>query len=212
MEHESDNDVLIIDDENDEQITIEFKREPSTEDLFKRIDEVLTDEPNMSKSRHVDIAPSQPAVSSSRQKRAFEPVQTPDRGVPRIVPGSVTNVTTVTPNITVTPIVAGTSGLSEIFLNRLGPIVPSLASRLGPSRSTDSAPRSSTPTEETKVKRPRGPDRRPEQYRALTQQGLATLQLPKLVRHEVNRPFYAATHYNRNELLWRELTHKDRMA
>jgi hypothetical protein len=163
----------------------------------------LTDEPNVSKSRHVNIAPSQPAVSSNRQKRAYEPVQAPDSGVPRIVPGTL---------ITVTPSVAGTSGLSEIFLNRLGPIVPSLASRLGPPPSTDSPPRSSTPTEEIKIKRPRGPDRRPEQYRALTQQGLATLQVPELVRHEVNRPFYGATYYNRNELLWQKLTHKDRTA
>jgi hypothetical protein len=135
----------------------------------------LTNEPDMSKSRHVPIALSQPAVASSRPKRAFEPVQAPDRGVPRVVPGTV--VTAVTPSV------AGTSGLCDIFLNRLGPKVPSLASRLGPSPSTDSSPRSSTPTEEVKVKRPRGPNRRPEQYRALTQQGLATLQLPELVRH-----------------------------
>jgi hypothetical protein len=78
--------------------------------------------------------------------------------------------------------------------------------------SDSSPPRSSTPTEETKVKRPRGPDRRPEQYRALTQQGLATLNLPEFVRPAIDRPFYAAAHYNRNELLWRELTHKDRTA
>ena len=45
MEHESDDDVLIIDDESDNEITVEFQREPDTEDLFKRIDEVLSDEP-----------------------------------------------------------------------------------------------------------------------------------------------------------------------
>ena len=133
----------------------------------------------------------------------FKPVQAPDRGMPSIVPGSITPAATVTP-------VAGSSGLSEIFLNRLGPSVLPLASRLGPP--STSSTRSSTPTEELKVKRPRGPDRRPEQYRELTQKGLATLNLPEFVRPAVNRPFYTAMNYNRNELLWRELTHKDRTA
>ena len=204
MEHESDDDVLIIEDETEDQIDAEFQVESSTEDLFRQIDEALSEEPVLTKSRHVPLTLSQPAVNSSRLKRAFKTVQAPDRGMPRIVPGSITNVT-------ITPIVAGTSGLSEIFLNRLGPVVPPLASRLGPPN-TCVAPRSSSPTEELKVKRPRGPDRCPEQYRALTQQGLATLNLPELVRHTVDRPFYTATQYNRNELLWRELTHKDRTA
>jgi hypothetical protein len=93
MEHESDDDVLIIEDETEDQINAEFNAEPSTEDLFKQIDEVLTDRPTMSKSRHVSLALSQPAVESSRLKRAFKPVQAPDQGMPRIVPGSVTNVT-----------------------------------------------------------------------------------------------------------------------
>ena len=203
MEHESDDDVLILDDEGD-QITVEFERAPSTEDLFKRIDEVLSDEPSEFKASHVENVQSPPAVSCSGHKRAFKPVRAPERGFPKIVPGTVVS--------TVAPIVASTSGLSDVFLNRLGPVVPSLASRLGPAPSVASSPRSSTPTEEVKVKRPRGPDRRPEQYRALTQQGLATLRLPELVRLEVNQPFYAATHYNRNELLWRELNHKDRTA
>jgi hypothetical protein len=206
MEHESDDDVLIIEDEGNDKITVEFQREPDTEDLFKRIDEVLSDDPEPTKSRHVSLTLSQPAIQSGGLKRVFKPVQAPDRGMPKIVPGSIT------PNVTVAPLVAGTSGLSEIFLNRLGPIVPPLASRLGPPSSDSSPPRSSTPTEETKVKQPRGPDRRPEQYRALTQQGLATLNLPEFIRPEVNRPFYAAVHYNRNELLWRELTHKDHTA
>ena len=144
MEHESDDDVLIIEDETDDQINAEFKVESSTEDLFRQIDEALSEEPVLTKSRHVPLTLSQPAVNSSRLKRAFKPVQAPDRGMPRIVPGSVTNVT-------ITPIVAGTSGLSEIFLNRLGPVVPPLASRLGPPPSTSNAPRSSTPTEELKV-------------------------------------------------------------
>ena len=177
MEDESDDDVLIIEDD--------------TADLFKRINEVLAEEPVC-----------EPAIQSSGHKRVRS-VQAPDRGMPKVVPGSVT------PNVTITPI-AGTSGLSEIFLNRLGPAVLPLASRLGPP--STSSTRSSTPTEELKVKRPRGPDRRPEQYRELTQKGLATLNLPEFVRPAVNRPFYAAIHYNRNELLWRELTHKDRTA
>ena len=120
MEHEDD-DVLILDDECD--ITVEFERAPSTEDLFRRIDEVLTDEPDMSRSRHVAVSPSRPAVLSGRPKRSYEPVRAPERGVPTIVPGTVMS--------TEPPVVAGTSGLSDIFLNRLGPVVPSLVSRLG---------------------------------------------------------------------------------
>jgi hypothetical protein len=188
MEHESDDDVLIIEDETEDQINVEFKVEPSTTDLFRQIDEALSEEPVLTKSRHVPIALSQPAVISGRLKRAFKPVQAPDQGMPRIVKGSVTNVT-------VTPIVAGPSKLSDNLLNRLGPVVLPLASRLGPP-STSVAPRSNTPIEEQKVKRPRGPDRRPEQYRALTQQGLATLNLPELVRHAVDRLFYTAAQYN----------------
>ncbi len=201
MEHESDDDVLIIDDESDNEITVEFQREPDTEDLFKRIDEVLADEPETTRSRPAIL--SQPAIQSSGLKRVHIPVQAPDRGMPSIVPGSITPAAIVTS-------IAGTSGLSEIFLNRLGPAVLPLASRLGPP--STSSTRSSTPTEELKVKRPRGPDRRPEQYRELTQKGLATLNLPEFVRPAVNRPFYTAYNYNRNELLWRELTHKDRTA
>jgi hypothetical protein len=68
MEHESDDELLIIEDETDDQITVEFQSEHSTEDLFKQIDEVLTDRPPMSTSRHVPIALSQPAVTSSRLK------------------------------------------------------------------------------------------------------------------------------------------------
>jgi hypothetical protein len=133
-------------------------------------------------------------------------------------------VTHVAPNVTITPMVAGTSGINTNLLNRLGPVVTPLAARLGPPNASV-APHQSTLAEEAvvvvaqieacaepKAKRPRGPDRRPEQYRALTQQGLAALNLPELVRIDVNRPFQAAAHYNRNELLWRELTHKDRTA
>jgi hypothetical protein len=135
--------------------------------------------------------PRQPAGTSSRLKRAFTPVQAPDRGMPRIV----------------TPMVAGTSGINTNLLNRLGPIVTPLAARLGPPN-TSVAPDQSTLAEEVvvvteveacaepKAKRPRGPDRRPEQYRALTQQGLAALNLPELVRIDVDRPFQAAAHYN----------------
>ena len=189
MEHESDDDVLIIDDESDNEITVEFQREPDTEDLFKRIDEVLADDPVPTRSRHVPLTLSQPAIQSGGLKRMFKPVQAPDRGMPSIVPGSITPAATVTP-------IASTSGLSEIFLNRLGPSVLPLASRLGPPSTSSTS--SSTPTEELKVKRPRGPDRRPEQYRELTQKGLATLNLPEFVRPAVNRPFYAAMNYNRN--------------
>ncbi len=192
MEHDDD-DVLILDDE----VTIEFERAPSTEDLFRRIDEVLTEETDVPRSRHVAVPLSGPAVACSRPKRAFEPVRAPERGVPTIVLGTVRS--------TESPAVAGPSGLSDLFQNRLGPAVPSLASRLGPVAS-------GSPVEETKAKRPRGPDKRPEQYRALTQQGLATLRLPELIRPAVNRPFYVASRYNRNELLWRELNHKDRTA
>jgi hypothetical protein len=46
----------------------------------------------------------------------------------------------------------------------------------------------------------------------LTQQGIAALNLPELVRPAVDRPFFMAVQYNRNEQLWRELTHKDRTA
>ncbi len=190
MEHESDDDVLIIEDETDDQIKAELKVEPETEDLFRQINEVLTDEPIMSKSRHVPFAPSQPAVMGGRLKRAFTPVQAPDRGMPRIV----TNVTHVVPNVTITPMVAGTSRLNANLLQRLGPVVTPLASRLGPP-STSVAPEQGTLEEENieqKVKRPRGPDRRPELYRALTQQGLAALNLPELIRPAVDRPFYAA--------------------
>jgi hypothetical protein len=38
------------------------------------------------------------------------------------------------------------------------------------------------------------------------------LNLPELIRPAVNRPFYDALRYNKNEQLWRELTHKDRTA
>ena len=39
MEHESDDDVLIIEDETADQIQVELKVEPDTEDLFRQIDE-----------------------------------------------------------------------------------------------------------------------------------------------------------------------------
>ena len=38
MEHENDDDVLILDDE----VTIEFERAPSTEDLFRRINKTIS--------------------------------------------------------------------------------------------------------------------------------------------------------------------------
>ena len=192
MEHDED-DVLILDDE----VNIEFERAPSTEDLFRQIDDLI-EETDMPRSRHVAVPPSRPAVVCDRPKRSHEPIRAPEQGVPTIVPGTIMSVDSPA-------VVASTSGLSGVLQTRLGPVVPSLVSRLGPVVS-------SPPAEEAKAKRPRGPDRRPEQYRALTQQGLATLRLPELVRYEVNRPFYAATRYNRNELFWRELTHKDRVA
>ena len=104
--------------------------------------------------------------------------------------------------------VAGASKLNEGLLIRLGPVVVPLASRLGP----PVASTSSSPDTEPKPKRARGPDRRPEVYRELTQQGIEALKLPELVRPTFDRPFLTAAHYNRNEQLWRELTHKDRTA
>ncbi len=38
MEHESDDDVLIIEDETADQIQVELKVEPDTEDLFRQIE------------------------------------------------------------------------------------------------------------------------------------------------------------------------------
>ena len=200
MERDSDDDVLILYDETCDQIITE----PSNDDLFRQIDEVLSEEPQII-GVNLASAPSMPAVLHSRQKRAFTPVQAPS-----VVP----NVTAIVPNVTITPMVASTSRLNAGLLNRLGPVVTPLASRLGPP-STSVAPVQSTLEEEvveTKTKRPRGPDRRPEVYKALTQQGLAELNLPELVRPDVNRPFYAALKYNQNEQLWRKLTHKDRTA
>ena len=176
MEHESDDDVLIIEDD--------------TANLMTQIDEVLSEEPVV-----------EPAIQCGGLKRSFKSDR---RGTPKIVSGSVT------PNVTITPI-AGTSSINQNLLTRLGPIVLPLASRLGPP-STSSSSSSSGSNTEAKVKRPRGPDHRPEQYRALTQQGLAALNMPEFVRPAVNRPFHSAAQYNRNELLWRELTHKDRTA
>ena len=123
MEHESDNDVLILYDETDDQIKVESAQQ-DTEDLFRQIDEALAEEPSIAKPRCVPSAPSQPAGKSSRLKRAFKPVQAPDRGMPRIV-------TNVAPNVTITPMVAGPSGINANLLNRLGPVVPSLASKGG---------------------------------------------------------------------------------
>ena len=186
MEHDSDDDVLILYDETNDQIV----SEPNNDELFKQIDEVLAEEPQV---ESVSVAPDQsrPAAAHCRPKRTFIPVVAP-----------------VVPNVTVTPMVAGASRLNEGLLSRLGPAVVPLASRLGP----PVASTSSAPDAEPKPKRPRGPDRRPEVYRALTQQGIAALNLPELVRPALDRPFFMATQYNRNELLWRELTHKDRTA
>ena len=69
MEHESDDDVLIIHDETDDQIKVEFKVESETEDLFRQIDEALAEEPIVTKFRYVPLAPSQPAGESSRLKK-----------------------------------------------------------------------------------------------------------------------------------------------
>ena len=182
MEHESDDDVLILYDETSDQIN-EEPNPQDTDELFKQIDEVLAEEPQVVGVNLVS-APSKPAALHGRQKRAFTPVQAPDRGMPRIV---VPNVTSLVPNVTITPMVAGTSRLNEGLLNRLGPVVTPLASRLGPP-STSVAPLQSTLKEqdvEPKTKRPRGPDRRPEVYRALTQQGITALNLPELVRPAV---------------------------
>ncbi len=107
MEHESDDDVLIIEDETDDQINVEFKVEPSTEDLFRQIDEALSEEPVLTKSKHVPIALSQPAVISGRLKRAFKPVQAPDRGLPRVATHVAPVVTNIVPIVTITSIVAG---------------------------------------------------------------------------------------------------------
>jgi hypothetical protein len=144
MEHQSDGNVLTLHDETDDQIKVESGQQ-ETEDLFRQIDEALAEEPivNMTqsvttsaqktKSRCVPLphhgthvtAPSQPAGKSSRLKRAFTPVQATDRGMPKIV-------THVAPNLTITPMVAGTSRINTNLLNRLGPAVKQLAARLGP--------------------------------------------------------------------------------
>ena len=92
MEHDSDDDVLILWDETDDQIKVEPAQQ-DTEDLFRQIDEALADESPVACVKQV-TAPSQPAGKSSRLKRAFTPVQAPDRGMLRIV----TNVTHVAPN------------------------------------------------------------------------------------------------------------------
>ena len=190
MEHDSDDDVLILYDETCDQVTAET----SNDDLFRQIDEHLAEEPQ---AKSVNTTPilSRPAAPHCRPKRAFALVQAP-------------TVASVEPNVTITPMVAGASQLNEGLINRLGPIVIPMSSRLGPPVPSTS----STPDVEPKPKRPRGPDRRPEVYKALTQQGIATLNLPELVRPAENRPFFMASQYNRNEQLWRELTHKDRTA
>ena len=152
MEHDSDDDVLILWDETDDQIKVEPAQQ-DTEDLFRQIDEALAEEPPVVCVKQV-TAPSQPAGKSSRLKRAFTPVQAPDRGMPRVVTSVASNVahvapnvTHVVPNVTITPMVAGTSRLNANLLQRLGPVVTPLASRLGPP-STSVAPVQSTPEEE----------------------------------------------------------------
>jgi hypothetical protein len=190
MEHDSDDDVLILHDETSDQIVAE----PETAELFKQIDEVLAEEPQV-EGVSLTTALSRPAALHHRPKRKFTPVVAP-------------NVASVVPNVTITPMIAGASRLNEGLLNRLGPVVLPVSSRLGPPVTSTS----STPDIEPKQKKPRGPDRRPEVYRALTQQGIAALELSELVRPAVDRPFFMASQYNRNEQLWRELTHKDRSA
>jgi hypothetical protein len=146
------------------------------------------------------------------------------------------NVTPVTQNITpVRPVVeinepepiASTSGLNISLQSRLGPKVTpwvSLSARLGPPNAVRALVQSTVKDEEVvivddveacaepKAKRPRGPDRRPEKYKALTQQGLEALNLLALEKFEMRRPFQFVEQFNRNDILWRELTHKDRTA
>jgi hypothetical protein len=107
--------------------------------LFKQIDEVLAEEPQV-EGVSLATAPSRPAAVHRRLKRVFTPVVAPN----------VASVTSVEPNVTVTPMVAGTSRLNEGLLNRLGPVVVPLASRLGPPVPSTSG----TPDVEPKPKSP----------------------------------------------------------
>jgi hypothetical protein len=72
MEHDSDDDVLILYDETCDQVITE----PSNDDLFRQIDEVLSEEPQI-ESVNTDIVPSRPAAIHCRPKRKFTPVVAP---------------------------------------------------------------------------------------------------------------------------------------
>jgi hypothetical protein len=95
MEHESDDDVLILYDETSDQIVAE----PNNDELFKQIDEVLAEEPQVESVR-VTPEQSRPAAPHCRPKRSFIPVEAP--------------VESLEPNVTVTPMVAGTSNLMRV--------------------------------------------------------------------------------------------------
>ena len=189
-----------------------------------------------SKSRDVPLtryvthvtASDHPAADHSGMKKVRTPVQVPSITSVMSNVASMLSVSTARRIIEIDPEpIASTSRLNNNLLSRLGPkVTPQvpLFARLGPpndSVALDQGTFEEGGVEvvemdedgaEPKAKRPRGPDRRPEKYKTLTQQGLVVLDLPELERAPVQRPFQAAEQYNRNDILWRELTHKDRTA